>query len=118
MGEVLFWTLRKCLGNDEFDDKTHFIWIKILSRILKHMVPVAVAYELNTKSINQKARIDKIPLFHSQDVDICPSISHDVDKSSCSSYHLNDIEADSKVKEMVRRYSQSNGCLLGYSNEN
>lgn len=63
MGEVLFWTLRKCLGDVEFDDSANLVWIKILSCMLKHMVPVAVAYELKTKGVNQIARVKAIPIF-------------------------------------------------------
>jgi hypothetical protein len=62
MGEVLFWALRKCLG-EIFNTAAHLVWVKILSTMLRHMVPVAVAYELKTKGVNQKARLQKITLF-------------------------------------------------------
>jgi hypothetical protein len=38
MGEVLFWTLRKCLGEVEFNNVAYLVWIKILSTMLKEMV--------------------------------------------------------------------------------
>ena len=104
MGEVLFWTLKKCLGN-EFDEKTHFVWVKILSRILKHMVPVAVAYELNTKSVNQKLRMSKISLFHSHDLNVSRSSCGD-EKRSMDSCPYNEQDVEKKVEEMERKYSK------------
>ena len=108
MGEVLFWTLNKCLG-PEFDEITHFIWVKIISRILRNMVPVAVAYELNTKSSNQKARVDKIPLFHSQDSCPCPCVIED--KRNFSSGTVDEYEVGEKVMALERKYSLENSCF-------
>jgi len=54
VGEVLFWTLRHCLGPD-YDPPTHNAWVKIYSRMLKVMVPVAVVFEMR----NGQAQIDR-----------------------------------------------------------
>lgn len=45
VGEVMFWSLRKCLG-PVYDSDVHRVWVKIFSRMLKIMVPVAVSFEL------------------------------------------------------------------------
>lgn len=107
MGEVVFWTLKKCLGH-EFDEKTHFVWVKIFSRILKNMVPVAVAYELETKSVNQKARMDTFSLFHRQDPSTfrSPGLGCLGDTKSAGSCQFDDLEVEEKVIELERKYSR------------
>mmetsp|Transcript_26365 Transcript_26365/g.26612 ORF Transcript_26365/g.26612 Transcript_26365/m.26612 type:complete len:285 (+) Transcript_26365:46-900(+) len=45
-GDVLFWTLKKVLGDEDFDDETQEAWANIFSYILSVMVPVAVADEI------------------------------------------------------------------------
>lgn len=47
-GECLFWTLKLTLG-PEYDAITHMGWVKIFSRVLKAMIPVAIEYELENK---------------------------------------------------------------------
>lgn len=44
-GEVLFFILRLTLG-DDYDAVAHTGWVKIFSRILRIVVPIAVAYEI------------------------------------------------------------------------
>lgn len=50
MGEVLFWTLNRCIGSKLYTAELHLAWVKIMSRMLRTMVPVAVAYELRDGS--------------------------------------------------------------------
>lgn len=45
VGEVLLWSLRRCLGSDSFPAQVQIAWVKIYSRMLRIMVPVAVSYE-------------------------------------------------------------------------
>jgi hemoglobin-like flavoprotein len=45
VGDVLFWTLQKCLGPESYDEETERAWIKIYSSMLKHIVPRALHYE-------------------------------------------------------------------------
>eukprot|EP01041_Mallomonas_annulata_P011805 gene11805-24736_t len=45
-GDVLFWTLNKCLGPTDFDDATAKSWINIFSYMLSIIVPVAVEDEI------------------------------------------------------------------------
>lgn len=54
----MFWTLREVLGRETFDKNTHTIWIRIFSRILSVVVPVAVSYEIKTGGTNQQARVN------------------------------------------------------------
>lgn len=97
MGEVLFWTLHKCLGPDVFNDNIHLIWVKILSRILKHMVPVAVAFELDTKSVNQNARIDTISLFQ--------ETKEHVNKTTSDETSVSYGEMDRRADELEKKYN-------------
>lgn len=46
VGDVLFWAIRHCIGDGAYTYGVHGAWIKIYSRMLRSMVPVAVAYEM------------------------------------------------------------------------
>lgn len=54
-GECLFWVLKLTLG-PEYDAMTHMGWVKIFSRVLKAMVPVAIEYEIENKE-SMKSRV-------------------------------------------------------------
>ena len=54
-GECLFWVLKLIVG-PEYDAVTHMGWVKIFSRVLKVMVPIAVQYEIDNKE-SMKNRI-------------------------------------------------------------
>jgi len=45
VGEVILWTLRYCLG-DDYTPEIHLCWLRILCRMLKVMIPVAVKFEM------------------------------------------------------------------------
>lgn len=49
-GEILFYTLRKVLG-DVYTPIAHRAWIKIYSRILDHIIPCAVKFEVDNKEM-------------------------------------------------------------------
>jgi hypothetical protein len=53
----LFWSLNQCLGSEVFTGNVRNGWIKVYSKMLSIMVPVAVAYELAGKSVKQKKRL-------------------------------------------------------------
>ena len=38
VGEVLFWVMRRCLG-EAYDDPMHRVWVLIVSRMIKIMIP-------------------------------------------------------------------------------
>ena len=59
VSEVLFWTIRRCLG-EAYDKTIHNIWVRIVSRMLKVMVPVSVAYEIQSGGVHQKSRISEM----------------------------------------------------------
>lgn len=48
VGEVLFHTLRVCLGPTIYYQFLHRIWVKIYSRMLSTIVPIAVSLELKS----------------------------------------------------------------------
>lgn len=54
VGEVLFWSLRQCLGLDIYTSICHQAWIKVYSNMLTIMVPLAVAHELKDGSAQEK----------------------------------------------------------------
>lgn len=54
VGEVLFYTLRMCLGKSIYLPSVHRVWVKVYSRMLRTIVPVAVALEL--KNIRNPAQ--------------------------------------------------------------
>lgn len=54
IGEVLFWSLGTCLGPDAYTLEAHTAWVKIMSRMLSIMVPIAVTYEIFDGSAQQK----------------------------------------------------------------
>mmetsp|Transcript_18267 Transcript_18267/g.18341 ORF Transcript_18267/g.18341 Transcript_18267/m.18341 type:complete len:220 (-) Transcript_18267:490-1149(-) len=56
-GDVLFWTLRKVLGSEDFDEETYKAWIHIFSYMLSIMVPVAVADEVEEIKLIRKGII-------------------------------------------------------------
>lgn len=56
-GECLFWVLRLTLGTDVYDMTAHLGWVKIYSRILGIVIPIAIRYELeNQESIQEKTQ--------------------------------------------------------------
>ena len=56
VGEVFFWTIHHSLGDEAYTVETHSVWVKIFSRMLSVMVPVALAYEIKMDSIAQLQR--------------------------------------------------------------
>ena len=50
MGEVLFWALREVVGTEFYTDKLHSAWVKVYSRMLRVIVPVAISWELERGS--------------------------------------------------------------------
>lgn len=81
VGEVLFWSLRRCLGAQTFNDYVHGAWVKVYSRMLRTMVPVVVSYELQNRqeSINQlnnrrfhaSAVVDQMNINFARSADEC-----------------------------------------------
>eukprot|EP00401_Gymnodinium_catenatum_P081185 CAMPEP_0117528724 /NCGR_PEP_ID=MMETSP0784-20121206/37461_1 /TAXON_ID=39447 /ORGANISM="" /LENGTH=131 /DNA_ID=CAMNT_0005325017 /DNA_START=314 /DNA_END=709 /DNA_ORIENTATION=- len=54
VGEVLFWAIRNVVGSEAYTFEVHQAWVKLYSRMLKTMVPVAVAHELKDGSAQEK----------------------------------------------------------------
>lgn len=70
VGEVLFWSLKNCLGI-EYTREVEVAWKVIFSSVLQVMVPVAVYYEKN-KSIseiqaNHTKQSTRLPAFEDED---------------------------------------------------
>lgn len=62
-GEVLFWTLRHCLGESIYTPALHKLWAMLFSKVLSIMVPLAVRYEMSDgASIERRFVINSIPL--------------------------------------------------------
>ena len=56
--EVLFYSLRRCLG-EIYDRMIHNIWVRVVSRMLRVMVPCAVAYEIQSGGVPQQIRLSE-----------------------------------------------------------
>ncbi len=54
VGEVLFWSIRLCTGPSVYTYDVHQAWVKIYSRMLRTMVPLAVSHELRDGSAQEK----------------------------------------------------------------
>lgn len=54
LAEMLFWSICKCIDSVLYTMEVHEAWVKIYSRMLKTMVPVAVAHELKNRSAQEK----------------------------------------------------------------
>lgn len=60
VGEVLFWALRRCLGEQVYTLGVHRAWIKVFSRMLTTMVPVALSYEIHDGSAQVRRTLTAI----------------------------------------------------------
>lgn len=58
VGEILFYTLRHCLG-PAYTVLVSRAWIKVFSRMLRVIVPKAIALELATEGDNQGRRMSE-----------------------------------------------------------
>lgn len=47
MGEVLFWALNATLGSTTYNSQLHSIWVRIFSRLLRVIIPVALRLEID-----------------------------------------------------------------------
>ena len=45
VGDVLFWVIKTCVGEEAFTVEIENAWVRIYSVMLQHIVPLAVAYE-------------------------------------------------------------------------
>eukprot|EP01040_Poterioochromonas_malhamensis_P010288 gene10289-11190_t len=57
VGEVLFWCLKRCVGAAVYTQSVHNAWVKVYCRMLRTIVPIAVALELRGQSQSQVTRI-------------------------------------------------------------
>lgn len=55
LGEVMFWTLEKCLGTS-YTPELHRSWVKIFSQMLKVIIPIAIHHELK----NNESQIKRL----------------------------------------------------------
>lgn len=63
MGEVLFWVLKRVVGDSVYNSRIHMAWVKVYSRMLTTMVPIAVSLELRIGSHNQNKRLTDSSMF-------------------------------------------------------
>ena len=54
MGESLIWALSKCLGPTVFTPACGRAWVRIFCRMIKIIIPVAVAYEIENGRAQQR----------------------------------------------------------------
>lgn len=68
VGEVLLWAIRSCVGHTTYTSKVNIAWVKVYSRMLRTMVPVAVTYELQRGSGAQDKRFTSAALDFSNEL--------------------------------------------------
>jgi len=64
VGEVLFHSVKTCIG-PAYTPKVHMAWIKVFSRMLKAIVPTAVAFELH-EGYAQVQRMNELDMARKQ----------------------------------------------------
>jgi len=96
VGEILFWVLRHVLGTSVYVQSVHFIWVKIYSRMLTTIVPVAIALELKGGSESSKERSSYRSAFMFDN-----STQHQL--SVQSQAEPDDDDNDSLVSEKIRQ---------------
>ena len=53
----MLWTIRKVVGDAVYTSDVHHAWVRVYSRMLSLMVPLAVKYEMETFGVRQEQRI-------------------------------------------------------------
>lgn len=74
VGEVLFWTLKEVLGEETYTSQVHFAYVRIFSRMLSVIVPIAVSFEISTGGHNQRVRIDNEHALQRDRLDVQASL--------------------------------------------
>lgn len=100
VGEVLFWSIRLCVGPLVYTYDVHQAWVKIYSNMLKIMVPSAVGYELKNNSGQEKRFLcDSIHLSNAEE-----SVLHDfnLENDKKNSREEGDYIQDLAEKELER----------------
>ena len=95
VGEILFYTLKQCVGETAYTRDTHRVWCKIISRMMNTMVPISVAFELkHGSSVNHRGRLQAHNSLHQESID---EIKSQREKSQA---------ADSQVSEDILKLNQ------------
>jgi hemoglobin-like flavoprotein len=68
IGQVLFDTLKQCSG-DLYTDATHNSWVKFYSRILNHILPTALGYEMICDKLDRSSKLPSIRQQRSVDTE-------------------------------------------------
>ena len=70
VGEILFYSLKQCVGDAAYSRDVHRVWCKIISRMMNTMVPISVAFELkHGSSINHRGRLQAHNSLHQESID-------------------------------------------------
>lgn len=75
IGEVMFWSLKVCLG-ELYDKETHHAWVKLFSSMLAVIIPAAVGYELDSNAA-QADRIEIAQKSHAYSFKMPPNAKKD-----------------------------------------
>jgi hypothetical protein len=91
VGEVLFWSIRAIVGAEAYTYDIHQAWVKIYSRMLRTMVPVAVAHELKDGSAQEKRFFGDTIGLSAMEESILKGMSGNGDENSGFSGDQNDL---------------------------
>lgn len=79
-GEVILWTLDYCL-KDEFTDECREAWVRLLSAVLRVMVPIAIRHEAEMSPRNKDGSVDHRSSLKTRQQGPCPhAYSREEDK--------------------------------------
>lgn len=101
IGEILFWTIEKCIGEEAFTVDVHMAWIHVMSRILKTMVPVALKFELETGS--NEVQLKRAQLHEELSEQIASRSKNGVEELDEEEENTRSMERSKQLKEEASR---------------
>jgi hypothetical protein len=106
VGEVLFWSIKECIGEVAYTRETHRVWCKIISRMMFTMLPIAVAFELKFgASVNHRGRLQAHNSLHAESIDESKNKREKTEKegdqaaTSMQKLHAETMSTSTKKKE-------------------
>jgi len=57
IGDVIFFSFKECLGDDEYNDSVHYSLVKVYSRCLSIIIPTMIEFEIENHSLQKNRRL-------------------------------------------------------------
>lgn len=103
VGEVLFWVLKHCLGPTVYTQSVHVAWVKVYSRMLRTIVPVAVGYEIKGGAAAKSTHVDRSTIrdsFMFSDNRVTPMAEIQEDDNEVQSEKVRQAESTHPLNQM------------------